>query len=60
MRDRASTHNFHLIGAGVNRKTGVAYRGTSAKAWTVTLKKGTLRWLCDPHATRLRGSAKVG
>src|SRR5262245_60698395 len=60
VRDRASTHNFHLIGAGVNRKTGIAYRGTPAKAWTVTLKKGTLRWLCDPHATRLRGSAKVG
>jgi plastocyanin len=60
VRDRASTHNFHLLGAGVNRRTGVGYRGTTAKAWTVTLKKGTLRWLCDPHATQMRGSAKVG
>jgi plastocyanin len=59
VRDRGSAHNFHLIGAGVNRKTGVAYRGTP-KAWTVTLGKGTLRWLCDPHRTRMRGSAKVG
>ncbi len=60
VRDRATFHNFHLVGAGVNRKTGVAYRGTPAKAWTVTLKKGTLRWLCDPHAAQMRGSAKVG
>jgi plastocyanin len=59
VRDRARNHNFHLRGAGVNRKTGVAYRGTPAKAWTVTLKKGTLTWLCDPHATRMRGSAKI-
>ena len=60
VRDRARDHNFHLVGAGVNRKTGVAYRGTTAKAWTVTLRKGTLRWLCDPHASQMRGSAKVG
>jgi plastocyanin len=60
VRDRAREHNFHLVGAGVNRRTGVAYRGTTAKAWTVTLKKGTLRWLCDPHASQMRGSAKVG
>jgi plastocyanin len=59
VRDRASNHNFHLVGAGVNRKTGVAYRGTTKKAWTVTLKKGTLRWICDPHATQMRGSARV-
>jgi Copper binding proteins, plastocyanin/azurin family len=59
VRDRARDHNFHLTGAGVNRRTGVAYRGT-AKAWTVTLKRGTLRWLCDPHATQMRGSARIG
>jgi Copper binding proteins, plastocyanin/azurin family len=59
VRDRASDHNFHLTGAGVNRRTGVPYRGTTAKAWTVTLKRGTLRWLCDPHATQMRGSASV-
>ena len=59
VRDRGSIHNFHLVGPGVNRKTGVAYKGTT-KAWTVTLRKGTLRWLCDPHATRMRGTARVG
>jgi hypothetical protein len=59
VRDRARDHNFHLVGPGVNRRTGVAYRGTPAKAWTVTLRKGTLRWLCDPHARQMRGSARV-
>jgi plastocyanin len=59
VRDRARDHNFHLTGAGVNRRTGVAYRGTTARAWTVTLRRGTLRWLCDPHAAQMRGSARV-
>jgi plastocyanin len=59
VRDRSRFHNFHLTGAGVNRRTGVPYSGTTAKAWTVKLAKGTLRWLCDPHALRMRGSAKV-
>ena len=58
VRDRGAAHNFHLVGPGVNRKTGVAYRGTP-RAWTVTLRKGTLRWLCDPHAAQMRGSARV-
>jgi hypothetical protein len=45
------------VGAGVNRRTGVPFRGTVT--WKVTLSKGTLTWLCDPLAKRLRGSAKV-
>ena len=59
IEDMAAIHNFHLVGPGVNRKTGVAYKGTT-KAWAVTLRKGTLRWLCDPHALRMRGTARVG
>lgn len=59
VRDRGASHNFHLIGPGVNKKTGVAFKGT-AKAWTVTLRKGTLRWICDPHRVQMRGSAKIG
>jgi plastocyanin len=58
VRDRARTHNFHLVGTGVNRKTGVASTGTTT-VWTVKLRTGTLRWLCDPHKLRMRGSAKV-
>jgi plastocyanin len=59
VRDRARIHNFHLVGPGVNRRTGVAYTGT-AKVWTVKIGQGNLRWLCDPHKLRMRGSVKVG
>jgi plastocyanin len=41
----------------VNKKTSVAKVGTST--WTVTLKKGTYKFLCDPHAVVMKGSFKV-
>jgi hypothetical protein len=56
--DRASQHNFHLIGPGVNKKTSVAFTGS--KTWTVTLKKGIYRYRCDPHAADgMKGSFRV-
>jgi plastocyanin len=57
VRDRAAAHNFHLSGPGLNRKTGVAFVGTTA--WVVTLKKGTYAYRCDPHAPFMHGSFKV-
>lgn len=55
VRDRSARHNFHLIGPGVNRKTGVAFRGTVT--WTVRVRAGaTYRFVCDPHARFMRGS----
>jgi plastocyanin len=57
IRDRSRAHNFHLVGPGVNRKTGVAFRGTVT--WTVRLRAGTYRFVCDPHKTRMRGSIRV-
>ena len=57
VRDRSSSHDFHLVGPGVNRKTGVAFKGTVT--WTVTLRKGVLRFRCDPHAAQMHGSVKV-
>ena len=56
VRDRTAKHSFHLAGAGVNRKTGVAQVATVT--WKVTLKKGTLRFFSDA-GTKLRGSVKV-
>jgi plastocyanin len=50
-------HNFHLRGRGVNKRTTVAFRGTAT--WTVTLRVGTYRFVCDPHARRMRGSFRV-
>ena len=48
MNDRASIHDFHLTGPGVNKVTSVA--GTGQTTWTVTLQKGkTYRFMSDPH-----------
>ena len=55
--DKAAIHNFHLTGPGVNVKTSVA--GTGTKTFTITLKKGTYRFVCDPHASGMKGSFTV-
>lgn len=57
IEDKASIHNFRLRGPGVNRATSVPARAETI--WTVTLTRGTYRFLCDPHATTMRGSFKV-
>ncbi len=58
VRDRSAIHNFHLTGAGVNKKTGVGFRGTVT--WTVTFRKGKVyRFLCDPHARQMKGSFRA-
>jgi plastocyanin len=58
VNDKSTFHNFHLIGPRVNKKTSVAFKGTP-KAWVVTLRKGTYRYVCDPHASSMKGSFKV-
>ena len=55
--DKSSIHNFHLSGPGVNIKTSVG--GTGTKTFTITLKKGTYTFVCDPHKTIMKGSFKV-
>ncbi len=58
VRDRSRIHNFHLRGPGaVNKRTTVAFVGT--RTWTVRLVAGTYRYICDPHATIMRGSFRV-
>jgi plastocyanin len=58
VNDLSSSHNFHLTGPGVNKKTSVG--GTGKTTWTVTLQKGkTYRFVCDPHATIMKGSFKT-
>ena len=57
IKDLSKIHNFHLKGPGVDKKTGVGAKGTFT--WTVTLKKGTYKYLCDPHAAIMKGSFKV-
>jgi Copper binding proteins, plastocyanin/azurin family len=55
--DKSNIHNFHLRGPGVNKSTSVPGTGTST--WTVKLKKGTYRYVCDPHASIMKGSFRV-
>jgi plastocyanin len=56
-RDRSTTHNARLLGAGVNRATGVTFTG--ARTWKLTVRKGTLVFRCDPHRTRMRGAVQI-
>jgi plastocyanin len=57
VRDRASNHNFHLKGPGVDRRTGVAFTGR--RYWTVTLSPGTYTYLCDVHPSTMRRTFNV-
>ena len=42
----------------MNKKTGIAFKGD--KTWTITLKKGTYTYQCDPHASQgMKGTFKV-
>jgi len=56
--DKSNIHNFHLIGPGVNKEiTTVPFVGT--KTVVVALRKGTYRFICDPHKTIMKGSFVV-
>jgi hypothetical protein len=57
VRDRTKVHNFHLVGKGVNRKTGKAAVGTFT--WKVTLAKGVLRFFSDQSPQQVKGSLTV-
>ncbi|MBD0330707.1 MAG: hypothetical protein ICV64_11475 [Thermoleophilia bacterium] len=58
VRDRSEIHNFHLRGPGVNKQTGVAFTGTAT--WRVRFRKGkTYRYVCDPHASSMRGTFRA-
>jgi plastocyanin len=56
--DRSNIHNFRLKGPGVNREiTAVGFMGT--KTVVVRLKKGKYTFVCDPHASIMKGSFTV-
>jgi plastocyanin len=59
VEDKSDQHNFHLIGPGVDMKvTEVGFVGD--KTVTVTLKKGTYTYQCDPHASSgMKGTFEV-
>jgi plastocyanin len=55
--DKSAIHNFRIKGPGVNKTTSLA--GQGASTWKVTFKKGTYTFVCDPHATIMKGTFKV-
>ena len=59
VEDKSSSHNFHLIGPGVDEEvTTVPFTGE--KEVTVTLKAGTYTYQCDPHADAgMKGTFEV-
>ena len=56
--DKSAIHNFRLKGPGFNKATSVPKQGKTT--WNVTLKKGSYTFVCDPHASTMKGSFKVG
>ena len=58
VEDKASIHDFHLIGKGLNKATTVSFVGD--RTWRVTFKPGKVTYQCDPHASMgMKGSFKV-
>ncbi|HVV59925.1 MAG TPA: plastocyanin/azurin family copper-binding protein [Gaiellaceae bacterium] len=55
--DKSNIHNFHLTGPGVDKKTSVG--AVQNVTWKVTLKKGTYKYVCDPHVSIMHGSFTV-
>jgi len=47
--DRSRADNFHLIGPGINRKTGVT--STGMVTWKVRFMAGKYRYRSDAHAS---------
>jgi plastocyanin len=52
--DRSSIHDFHLSGPRFSRVlTSVGFTGT--KSFVLRLKKGSYRFVCDPHSGIMHG-----
>jgi len=58
IHDHSSIHNFDLNGPGVSVATGIDTIGD--KTVTVTFTDGTYFYVCDDHASRMKGSFTVG
>jgi plastocyanin len=58
VEDKGSIHDFHLMGPGVNKKTGISFTGEVT--WKVKLKPGRYTYQCDPHAASgMKGHFRV-
>jgi len=55
--DKSAIHDFHLIGPVSKLLTTVGFTGS--KTVTLTLKKGSYTYQCDPHSLAMHGTFKV-
>jgi plastocyanin len=56
--DQSADHNFHLTGpGGVDVSTEVSETGE--KSFDVELEAGEYTFVCDPHASQMKGSFTV-
>jgi plastocyanin len=59
VNDQSSAHNFHLTGpGGVDVSTDVG--GEGQESFEVALEPGEYTFVCDPHASQMRGTFTVG
>ena len=58
VKDLSDMHNFDLTGPGVSKSTGVTDIGE--QTWNVTFTNGTYKFVCDVHATTMKGQFAVG
>ena len=56
VRDESAIHNFHLTGPGLDRSTAVGFVGTAAWDDVELGPDGMYSYVCDPHASVMRGS----
>jgi plastocyanin len=56
--DRSQSHNFHLKGPGVDQSTPIGE--TQDTTWTVTIGTGIYTYVCDAHASQMRGYFLAG
>ena len=55
--DRSQEHNFRIRGPVSRQITSISATGT--KTITLTLKPGRYTYVCDPHASNMKGSFRV-
>ena len=58
VNDASDVHNFRLKGPGFNKATSVSGKVANQK-WTLKATKGTYTFVCDPHASSMKGSFTV-
>ena len=58
VQDKSNIHNFRLRGPGLNKRiTTVGFVGS--KTVTVTVRRGTYTYICDPHPTNMKKTFRV-